>query len=108
MEYEQGTILFIANPKSGATSRQRVPKQFHDFLLARGLKVNLIPTAAAGHACDLARQAYATYAATGSAASGLANEAPEVMADAWRVARDSDPTRRVCEEIDEIAGGDPP
>ncbi len=56
MDYDQGTILFIANPKSGATSRQRMPKKFHDFLLERGLKVRYTLTASAGHACDLARQ----------------------------------------------------
>lgn len=57
MDYEKGTIQFIANPKSGATSRQRMPKRFHDFLLERGLKVCFTLTASAGHASDLARQA---------------------------------------------------
>jgi YegS/Rv2252/BmrU family lipid kinase len=57
VDYDQGTILFIANPRSGATSRQRVPQRFHDFLLERGLKVTFTFTAHAGHACDLAHQA---------------------------------------------------
>ncbi|MFC1766849.1 diacylglycerol/lipid kinase family protein, partial [Planctomycetota bacterium] len=57
MASRNGTITFIANPKSGATSRKRLSQQFYSYLLECGYHVRFAPTTAPGHACDLAREA---------------------------------------------------
>lgn len=57
MDHSEGYISYIANPKSGATSRKRLSQNFHSYLLEQGRRVNFLPTNAPGHGCDLAHQA---------------------------------------------------
>lgn len=54
MKPSDGYILYIVNPKSGASSGKFVCRQFHRYLTDRGYEVRLHLTTSLGHACELA------------------------------------------------------
>ena len=54
MKPSDGYILYIVNPKSGASSGKFVCRQFHRYLTDRSHEVRLHLTTSLGHACELA------------------------------------------------------
>ncbi len=54
MKPSDGYILYIVNPKSGASSGKFVCRQFHRYLMDRGYDVRLHLTLSLEHACELA------------------------------------------------------
>jgi len=54
MKPSDGYILYIVNPKSGASSTKMGCRRFHRFLTERGYDVRLRLTTSLSHACELA------------------------------------------------------
>lgn len=54
MKSSDGYILYIVNPKSGASSTKFVCRRFHRYLVERGYDVRLYLTTSLEHACELA------------------------------------------------------
>jgi YegS/Rv2252/BmrU family lipid kinase len=60
MQPQDGYICYIINPKSGASSGEKLPgRQFEQYLVDRGFDVRPNPTESLEHACELATQAAA-------------------------------------------------
>ena len=57
MNSSDGHILYIVNPKSGASSAKHVCRKFHRYLVERGYDVRLHLTTSLEHACELATAA---------------------------------------------------
>jgi len=57
MKPDDGYIAYIVNPKSGAQSRKENGKQFENFLIKRGFKVNVTLTSCLQDACEIATDA---------------------------------------------------
>jgi diacylglycerol kinase family enzyme len=72
-------ILFIVNPKSGASSSKRLVSQFKDYLAQKGQKVRVEFTKSLEHACELATQGAVDYRCGLVAAAGGDGTLREVL-----------------------------
>lgn len=54
---QDGTIRFIVNPKAGSSGRKKVSKQFYNFLIKNGYKINWMFTGCLEDAFDFAKSA---------------------------------------------------
>ncbi|MBL7214882.1 MAG: diacylglycerol kinase family lipid kinase [Phycisphaerae bacterium] len=61
MNPQDGYIQYIVNPKSGASSANRIAGQFKDYLVEKGYEVRLVLTESLEHACELATQGAVDY-----------------------------------------------
>ncbi|MFC1781035.1 diacylglycerol/lipid kinase family protein [Planctomycetota bacterium] len=61
MKPDDGYISYILNPKSGATSTQKVGRRFERYLAKRGFHVRISLTNSLEHACELATDAAVDY-----------------------------------------------
>ena len=61
MKPNDGYIVYIVNPKSGASSSETVGRQFEQYLVGRGFKVKLSLTTSLADACELATDAAVDY-----------------------------------------------
>ena len=61
MKPNDGYIVYIVNPKSGAGSSETVGRQFEQYLVGRGFKVKLSLTTSLADACELATDAAVDY-----------------------------------------------
>ena len=61
MKPDDGYITYIVNPKSGASSRKLISKQFTAYLSQRGFEVQVTLTTSLEHACQLATDAAVDY-----------------------------------------------
>jgi YegS/Rv2252/BmrU family lipid kinase len=57
MQPQDGSIFFIVNPKSGASSNKRLVGTFRAYLEQRGYDLHVEYTESLGHGCQLAQQA---------------------------------------------------
>lgn len=70
MELKDQYILFIVNPKSGASSSKRLVAQFKDYLGQKGYDVRVEFTKSLEHACELATKGAVDYQCGLVAAAG--------------------------------------
>ncbi len=61
MKPTDGYIAYITNPKSGASSRKWISRQFSEYLMAKGFNVRFSQTTSLEHACELATEAAVDY-----------------------------------------------
>lgn len=54
MNPNDGYIQYIVNPKSGASSANRIAGEFRDYLVEKGYDVRVVLTQSLQHACELA------------------------------------------------------
>lgn len=57
MKPDDGYIMYILNPKAGATSSKWTGRRFEQYLIRRGFKVKACLTRSLEHACELATNA---------------------------------------------------
>lgn len=70
MELKDQYILFIVNPKSGASSSKRLVSQFRDYLSQKDYEVRVEFTKSLEHACELATRGAVDYRCGLVAAAG--------------------------------------
>ena len=57
MKPDEGYIMYIQNPKCGASSNKYISRRFTDYLAEKGYKVKMNLTESLEHACELATDA---------------------------------------------------
>lgn len=61
MKPDDGYIVYIVNPKAGASSTKPTGHRFQQYLIEKGFDVRLSLTACLNHACDIATDAAVDY-----------------------------------------------
>ncbi|MDD5326343.1 MAG: diacylglycerol kinase family lipid kinase [Phycisphaerae bacterium] len=61
MKPDDGYIAYIVNPKSGATGRKLVCRQFEEYLVKKGYKVKVSLTTSLANACEVATDVAVDY-----------------------------------------------
>jgi diacylglycerol kinase (ATP) len=79
MNPHDGYIQYIVNPKSGASSANRIASQFKDYLVEKGYDVRVMLTESLEHACELATRGAVDYQCGLVAAAGGDGTLREVL-----------------------------
>lgn len=79
MNPHDGYIQYIVNPKSGASSANRIASQFKDYLVEKGYDVRVVLTESLEHACELATRGAVDYQCGLVAAAGGDGTLREVL-----------------------------